>query len=120
MAIKKTNVVEIKRILYVCIPTLMCMYILSNLNAKGKDIATERLNARFSLTRDNKVNDSETLRKFGLPAHYFHSDFIADNHLVDKLSPKLKTNLGVIDEATKNTVENVQSSHWKVQICNAV
>ena len=98
MTSRKPYTVGIKIALYVGVPTAICMYILSYLHVNGNTIAAEKLSEDFSLIHYD-VNDTDTFHRFGIPTDYFKRDFIGDNHHVDRLSPKLKTNLEVIAEA---------------------
>ena len=95
----KTSV--IKRFLCFGIPFIICLFILTRLNVNGRTIAAQTLKEEFSLLHNSKGNATDILHKFDIPTDYFQRDFIEDNHLVDKLSPRLKTSLGVIDEAQR-------------------
>ena len=100
----RTNAVLIKTIVYLAVPTVVLMYFLSHLHGRINSAQTEDC----SLTIDRHNNERhymDDLEKFGLPADYFKRDFITDNHLVDKLSPLLKTNIGVIDEIQRIQVQ---------------
>ena len=98
---RKTHIVAIKRIVYVGIPIVVLVLIIAQLNNNGKIIAFKPIGNKFSLPRINEGNDMDALHEFGIPTDYFQRDFIEDNHLVDKLSPRLKTSWGVIHEAQR-------------------
>ena len=53
--------------------------------------------------------DVAVFNKFGILDDYFQRDFIVDNHLVDKLTPLLKTNKEVIDESQRIQFKMLQS-----------
>ena len=90
-----------KREIYVAAPIIICLFILAQHNKIGKIISTKQISDESFLLHDTKGNGTDVLHKFGIQTDYFQRDFIEDNHLVDKLSPMLKTNLGVIDEAQR-------------------
>ena len=90
-----------KREIYVAAPIIICLFILAQHNKIGKIISPKQISDESFLLHDTKGNDTDVLHKFGIQTDYFQRDFIEDNHLVDKLSPMLKTNLGVIDEAQR-------------------
>ena len=98
---RKTNIGAIKRTVYVGIFIVGFVLIVARLNNNGKITAAKTVSNALSLPRINEGNAMDTLHKFGIPTDYFQRDFIEDNHLVDKLSPRLKTSWEVIDEAQR-------------------
>ena len=103
---RNKSVFMIKCIVFLAVATMVLMYFLPCQQRMAYSYMQFKPKSKDpSLTLDRHDNKSNNymidLEGFGLPADYFKRDFIADNNLVDKLSPLLKTNIEVINEAQR-------------------
>ena len=113
---RKTSAILLKTVVYGSVPTVVLFFLIRMmLRNYYPGMLVKPMGTYCSpLDRCNgELRDRRSLLKFGLPADYFQSDFIADNHLVDKLLPLLKTNTRVIEET-----QRIQTKMLKVLIGN--
>ena len=104
MASGKTSVVLLKTVLYVVLSTTVLNFVIPILlrkacPAKQVEPTGKDLSLGVDSCDDQAISGGD-LQKFSIPdpADYFPHDFVADNHLVDKVAPLIKTNTGVIEQ----------------------
>ena len=112
---RKSSAIWFKTVVYGSV-TIITLLFLMHIIIRNEchDIQVNQMGSDCLLDGDMCLDDAydmRNLQKFGLPADYFQRNFIADNHLVDKMLPLLKTNTRVIEET-----QRIQTKMLKVLI----
>ena len=88
--------------MYGVLSTVVVMFVIQILlrnacPAKQVEPTGKELSLEIDSCDDQTINCGN-LQNISTPADYVNGDLVADNHLVDKVAPLLKTNTGVIEE----------------------
>ena len=111
---RKTSAILLKTVVYGSVSTIVLLSLIRMMlrnDYPGMQVKPKGTYCSPLDRCNSERRDMHDLLKFGLSADYFRSDFIADNHLVDKMLPLLKTNTRVIEET-----QRIQTKMLKVLI----